>query len=93
MRFLILVLALAVPSLTLAEDASEGDVRSADEIPDDMPPPPDDAPPALPKRSKNKTATKLSLRRAREMAFSSRSWIKVRLGRWVSGSRVARLRM
>ncbi|MDH3728312.1 MAG: hypothetical protein OER77_12345, partial [Myxococcales bacterium] len=47
MRLLTLLLALTLPSLALAQETSgERDVRSGDEIPDDMPPPPDDAPPA-----------------------------------------------
>ena len=48
MRLLIfLVVVLGAPSLALAQDPSEEQgVRSAEEIPQDMPPPPDDAPPA-----------------------------------------------
>jgi hypothetical protein len=45
--FLVLFLAAGVPALALAQEAPEGDdVRSADEIPEDMPDPPEDAPPA-----------------------------------------------
>jgi hypothetical protein len=48
MRFwILLTLTWCVAAQGLAQDASEGsDVRSADEIPEDMPPAPDDAPPA-----------------------------------------------
>lgn len=45
--FLLLLLASGIPGSALAQDASEtGDVRSAEEIPEDMPTPPEDAPPA-----------------------------------------------
>jgi hypothetical protein len=45
--WLMLAVGLCLPASALAQDASEGDdVRSAEEIPEDMPPPPDDAPPA-----------------------------------------------
>jgi uncharacterized membrane protein YgcG len=45
--FLVLLLASGIPAFALAQDASEGDdVRSADEIPEDMPAPPENAPPA-----------------------------------------------
>ncbi len=45
--FLVLLLASGIPGFAFAQDASEGDdVRSADEVPKDMPAPPDDAPPA-----------------------------------------------
>lgn len=48
MRFLvILLLGLCGPALAFGQGSATGDdVRSADEIPDDMPPPPEDAPPA-----------------------------------------------
>jgi len=48
MRLLLaLLLASWVPALAIAqEDSGADDVRSADEIPEDMPPPPEDAPPA-----------------------------------------------
>ena len=45
--FLMLLLAAGAPASALAQEAPEGDdVRSADEIPEDMPDPPEDAPPA-----------------------------------------------
>ncbi|MGB3052960.1 MAG: hypothetical protein WBB42_18300, partial [Polyangiales bacterium] len=45
--FLLLLLASGIPAFAFAQDATEGDdVRSADEIPEDMPAPPEDAPPA-----------------------------------------------
>ncbi|MBW2225493.1 MAG: hypothetical protein JRF54_15105, partial [Deltaproteobacteria bacterium] len=44
---LMLALALCIPVASLAQESAGGDdVRSADEIPEDMPPPPEDAPPA-----------------------------------------------
>jgi len=44
---LVLMLALGFSASSLAQESSEGeDVRSADEIPEDMPDPPEDAPPA-----------------------------------------------
>ena len=44
---LVLLLASGIPAFAFAQDASRGeDVRSADEIPKDMPAPPEDAPPA-----------------------------------------------
>jgi hypothetical protein len=48
MRLLLITLVtLGVSASAFAQEPSEGeDVRSADEIPEDMPPPPDDAPPA-----------------------------------------------
>ncbi len=48
MRLLLMILlASGIPSFAFAQDASQGeDVRSADEIPEDMPAPPEDAPPA-----------------------------------------------
>ena len=45
--FLVLLLASGIPAFAFAQDASEGDdVRSADEVPKDMPAPPENAPPA-----------------------------------------------
>jgi len=48
MRLLLVIgLVLALPAFAFAQEASGGDdVRSADEIPEDMPDPPEDAPPA-----------------------------------------------
>ena len=44
---LVLLVACGAPAFAFAQDATQGDdVRSADEIPDDMPAPPEDAPPA-----------------------------------------------
>ena len=45
--WLFLLLLLAVPAASLAQDeAAQSDVRSEEEIPDDMPEAPEDAPPA-----------------------------------------------
>ena len=44
---LVLLFAFGFAPSAFAQESSEGDdVRSADEMPEDMPPPPDDAPPA-----------------------------------------------
>ncbi|MGB5521700.1 MAG: hypothetical protein WBM96_03965, partial [Polyangiales bacterium] len=44
---LVILLASGIPAFASAQDASEGDdVRSADEVPKDMPAPPENAPPA-----------------------------------------------